>query len=99
MPRTATISRKTAETDIRLTLDLDGGLDFDLEVQYRMLDWLGFVNRVIYWVQSSLVRVAIRGDMARPRVEIEGALGRTTDKRRGPRDLPLPPLSPLPARF
>jgi hypothetical protein len=81
------------------TLDLDGGLDFDLEVQYRMLDWLGFVNRVIYWVQSSLVRVAIRGDMARPRVEIEGALGRTTDKRRGPRDLPLPPLSPLPARF
>lgn len=81
------------------TLDLDGGLDFDLEVQYRMLDWLGFVNRVIYWVQSSLVRVAIRGDMARPRVEIEGALGRGSDKRRGPRDLPLPPLSPLPARF
>lgn len=80
-------------------LDLDGGLDFDLEVQYRMLDWLGFVNRVIYWVQSSLVRVAIRGDMARPRVEIEGALGRGSDKRRGPRDLPLPPLSPLPARF
>lgn len=81
------------------TLDLDGRLDFDLEVQYRMLDWLGFVNRVIYWVQSSLVRVAIRGDMARPRVEIEGALGRATDKRRGPRDLPLPPLSPLPPRF
>jgi len=81
------------------TLDLDGRLDFDLEVQYRMLDWLGFFNRVIYWVQSGLVRVAIRGDMARPRVEIQGALGRATDKHRGPRDLPLPPLAPLPARF
>ncbi|MBM3989682.1 MAG: hypothetical protein FJ298_01600 [Planctomycetes bacterium] len=81
------------------TLDLDGGLDFDLDVQYRMLDWLGVVNRVIYWVQSGLVRVAIRGDMARPRVEVGGALGRATDKRRGPRDLPLPPLAPLPARF
>ena len=80
-------------------LDLDGRLDFDLEVQYRMLDWLGFVNRVIYWVQSSLVRVAIRGDMARPRVELEGALGRGTDPRRGPRDLPLPAWSPLPQRF
>lgn len=81
------------------TLDLDGSLSHDLEVQYQLLDWLGFFNRLIYWVQSSLIRVAIRGDMSRPRIEIKGVFGRSPDPRRGPRDLPLPGLSPLPPRF
>ncbi|MCC7012296.1 MAG: hypothetical protein IT454_07035 [Planctomycetes bacterium] len=81
------------------TLDFDGSLEYDLEVQYQILDWLGWFNRIIYWVQNSLVRVAIRGDMARPRVLTKGAFGRSVDPRRGPRDLPLPNLSSLPERF
>jgi hypothetical protein len=81
------------------TLDFDGSLKHDLEVQYQLLDYLPWFNRVIYWIQNSLVRVEIRGDMARPRVVTKGAFGRSIDPRRGPRDLPLPDLSPLPERF
>ncbi len=83
------------------TLDLDGSLRYDLDVRYSLLDRLGFLNRLIYWLNRSLIRVAIRGDFGRPRILIRSSLlellgGRPDDQGQG---LPLPDFAPLPARF
>jgi hypothetical protein len=81
------------------TLDFDGTLHHDLEVRYALVDRLGPLRRLFYWVQNSLLRVSIRGDMERPRVVLRGVLGFLQEEDRRGRDLPLPPFAPLPERF
>jgi hypothetical protein len=81
------------------SLDFEGRLRHDLEVRYSLVDNLGPLRRILYWVQNNLLRIAVRGDMSRPRVEIEGVLSFLTRPGSGRRDLPLPALTPLPARF
>ena len=81
------------------SLDFEGRLRHDLEVRYSLVDSLGPLRRILYWVQNNLLRIAVRGDMSRPRVEIEGVLSFLTRPGSGRRDLPLPALTPLPARF
>ncbi|HED65172.1 MAG TPA: hypothetical protein ENJ09_06405 [Planctomycetes bacterium] len=78
-------------------LDLDGALSFDLDVRYGILDRLGLITRLIYWLNRNLVRVAIRGDFLRPEVNIRSSLlelfgGRPAKRARG---LPLPGFAPL----
>jgi len=81
------------------TLDFDGRLHHDLEVRYGVLDWLGWINRIVYWLHDNIARLAVRGDMARPRVELKGMLGQLRGAKGKGRDLPLPALTPLPERF
>jgi len=74
-------------------LDFDGSLRHEFEVRNRVVNLLGPIKNVLY-------RVAIRGDMSRPRVETYGVLGSTfSEPKRGRRELPLPALTPLPPRF
>ena len=82
------------------TLDLDGSLHHDLRVEYSLVDKLGPFTRLIYFVQNNLLTVSVRGDMARPRVVLHGALS-FLQKFQGSRarQLPLPGFSPLPERF
>lgn len=82
-------------------VDLDGSLRCDLEVRYTLLDRLGSLNRVLYWLNNSLWRVALRGDLARPEVVVrnsfrEAFLGFDDEVSRR---LPLPGWSPLPPIF
>jgi hypothetical protein len=75
------------------TLDFDGSLHHDFEVRNSVVDLLGPFKSILY-------RIAVRGDMARPRVETYGMLGGLFGESKGrSRALPLPALSPLPARF
>jgi hypothetical protein len=82
------------------TLGLDGALHHELQVKYSLADKAGPLGSLIHFLQNTLLSVAIRGDMARPMVFLRGAL---TGPFRGVDDdwhaLPLPGLSPLPARF
>ena len=81
--------------------DLDGALAYDLEVRYGLLDRLGVFNRLLYWLNNNLWRVAVRGDFVRPRVTIRNSLleiVRGFDER-PPRNLPLPEFSGLGPRF
>ncbi len=82
-------------------VDLDGTVYADLEVRYSLVDRLGGINRIIYWLNNSLWRVAVRGDLARPRVLVrnsvkEALFGFDEDF---PRRLPLPGWSPLSSDF
>lgn len=82
------------------TTDFDGSLDYTFQVRYSLVDKLPLLNRLLYFVQNNLLSIRLAGDMGRPRVELEGLLsilGRPASER--PRDLPLPPLRPLPVRF
>ena len=81
--------------------DLDGRLAYDLEVRYGLLDRLGRLNRILYWLNNNLWRVAVRGDFNRPRVTIRNSLLellRSFDND-PERELPLPGFSALGARF
>lgn len=80
-------------------LDFEGRLHHDLEVRYSLVDNLGPFRRALYWIQNNLLSIAVRGDMSRPRIEISGLLSFLTSPGSGRRDLPLPPLTPLPERF
>lgn len=82
-------------------IDLDGSLRYDLEVRYSLLDRLGSLNKLLYWLNNSLWRVAVRGDMDRPRVVIRNSFFEIMRRFREmeERALPLPDFSPLPARF
>lgn len=81
-------------------LDLDGRLDFDLEVRYSLIDKLGPLTRLLYWVQNSLLRVAIRGDMSRPRVILRNAVSEFFGgENLEDRQLPLPDFTSVPDRF
>lgn len=82
-------------------LDLDGTLHYDLEARYGLVDRLGPFNRFVYWLNNSLWRIVVRGDMNRPQVHIRNSV---LDFLRNlpddpPRQLPLPGLTPLPERF
>lgn len=81
-------------------IQLDGQLRYDLEVRYGLVDKLGPFTLLLYRIQNSLLRVAIRGDMSRPEVALLGIisqfLGGVSKK---PIQLPLPSQSRLPARF
>lgn len=81
------------------TLDLDGRLSHDLQVRYGLVDRLGPLTRLVYWVQNNLLSVSIRGDMARPKIVLEGALSFLQSETSQERDLPLPGFAPLPERF
>jgi len=81
------------------TLDLDGRLHHDLQVRYSLVDKLGPLTRLVYWIQNNLLSVAVRGDMSRPRVVLKGALALFQRLNAQSRDLPLPGLTPLPERF
>lgn len=80
-------------------LDLDGRLKHDLQVRYALVDRLGPLTRMVYWVQNNLLSISVRGDMSRPQIVLKGALSFLRSNENGRRELPLPALSPLPARF
>ncbi|MEX1024299.1 MAG: AsmA-like C-terminal region-containing protein [Planctomycetota bacterium] len=81
-------------------LALDGQLHHDLEVRYSLVDRLGPLSWIVYWINNALVRVRIRGDMDRPVVAIESLIRELfgSDRPTG-RSLPLPPFAELDARF
>lgn len=81
------------------SLDLDGRLSHDLEVKYAFVDNLGPVTRFLYWIQNSLLRVEVRGDMARPKIVFRGMLSFLQGAQSAKRDLPLPSFAPIPERF
>ncbi len=80
-------------------VDFDGGLKQDLEVRYSLVDRLGPLTRLLYLIQNSLLRISIRGDMARPRVVLGGLFSQFFRNPTGQRQLPLPGLSDLPKSF
>jgi len=81
------------------TLDLDGRLHHDLQVRYSLVDRLGPITRLVYWVQNNLLRVEIRGDMERPKILLKGVLSFLRSSQNEERELPLPGFAPLPQRF
>lgn len=82
------------------TLGLDGRLEHDFDLTYSLVDKLFVLNQLIYWLQSNLLRIAVRGDMTRPRVILTNPVldlfGRS---RQMPPRLPFPRRQDLPARF
>jgi hypothetical protein len=82
-------------------LELTGEVQSDLQVRYALVDRLGRLNRVVYWLNNSLWRVALRGDLGRPRVSIRNSLVDLIlgSEREHRHSLPLPEWSPPSARF
>ncbi len=82
------------------TIDFDGRLHHDLEIKYTLINALGPFKVLLYWIQNSILRVAIRGTMWRPEVVLRNGI---RDLFSGePEDhpsLPLPGFSRLPTRF
>lgn len=81
------------------TLDFDGRLAHDLEVRYALVDNLGPLTRLIYWVQNELLSISIRGDMGRPIVVLQNPLRRLFGSSGDGHALPTPGPAPLPPRF
>jgi hypothetical protein len=81
-------------------LDFDGSLHHDFEVRYSLVDKLGPLNRILYLIQNSLLSVALRGDLARPKVLMRGVISTLLGLRGDARDaLPIPEITTLPAHF
>lgn len=82
-------------------LDFNGALSYDLDVRYGILDNLGILNKLLYWLNRGLWRVWIRGDFSRPVVGIKSSfLEFLFGKSKNPeRSLPLPAFAPLGSRF
>ncbi|MDF1836844.1 MAG: AsmA-like C-terminal region-containing protein [Planctomycetota bacterium] len=80
-------------------VDFEGELSQDLEVRYSLVDRLGPFTKLLYLIQNSLLRISIRGDMARPRVVLNGLFSQFMRGSKGKRQLPLPGLSDLPGNF
>jgi len=82
------------------TIDFDGRLHHDLEIKYTLINLLGPFKVLLYWIQNSILRVAVRGTMWRPEVVLRNGI---RDLFSGdPEDtpsLPLPGFSPMPTRF
>jgi hypothetical protein len=81
-------------------LGLDGRLEHDFELTYSLVDRLPLIGALFYWLQGRILRIAVRGDMTRPRVILTNPLldllGRTAAE---PPRLPYPALRDLPRRF
>ena len=81
-------------------LDLDGSLRMDLEIRYALVDKVKVLTALVYLIQNTLLEIAIRGDLSRPQVYLQGALTRLFQDVDGhPQGLPIPRQSRLPARF
>jgi hypothetical protein len=80
-------------------LDFDGGMHYDLEVRYELVDRLGPLTQLLYWIQNELLSVSIRGDMMRPVVVLQNPFRRLFAGSEDYRALPLPGYAALPARF
>lgn len=83
----------------RGSMDFDGRLAHDFEMRYGLVDKLGPLTQMLYWIQRGLLTVSVRGDMARPRVLLRGFLSFVQRNKSERRELPLPSLAPLPRRF
>ena len=81
------------------TIDFDGTLSHDLEVRYALLDQFGPLTRLLYQIQNSLLRISVRGDMARPEVVVRGLFSQFFSPPSNKQRLPLPSLADLPPRF
>ena len=79
-------------------LDLDGRLEHDLQVRYSLVDRLGPLTRMLYWVQNNLLSISVRGDMARPQIVLKGMLSFLRSGSKANASCRCP-LSPLPERF
>ena len=80
-------------------VSFEGNLDSDLDVRYALVDRMGPLTQLVYWVQKSLLRVAVRGTVERPVVVLRGLASQffTPDEERD--RLPLPGFSRRPRRF
>jgi len=81
------------------SLDFEGDLSTDLEVRYGLIDRLGPFTRLLYKIQNSLLRVAVRGTMERPTVLLRGLISQFFRPAEDRDRLPLPSFSDLPPRF
>ncbi|MEM8709803.1 MAG: hypothetical protein AAGG01_02540 [Planctomycetota bacterium] len=83
----------------RGSLTFEGDVTSDLEVRYQLVDGLGPLTRLLYYIQNSLLRVSIRGPMDRPTVVLRGLISRLFAPSEERDRLPLPGFSERPARF
>jgi hypothetical protein len=81
------------------TLGMDGSLGHNLEVNYSLLDRLGPITRVLYYIQSSLLRISVLGNLDRPEVVVKGLFSQFFPPTTEGQKLPLPPYSKRPRRF
>jgi hypothetical protein len=81
------------------TLGMDGSLGHNLEVNYSLLDRLGPITRVLYYIQSSLLRISVLGNLDRPEVVVKGLFSQFFPPTTVGQKLPLPPYSKRPRRF
>ncbi|MEZ6017995.1 MAG: AsmA-like C-terminal region-containing protein [Planctomycetota bacterium] len=98
------IDRTRADSDLLSvvgsgSIDFEGGLSTDLEVRFALIDRLGPFTRLLYKIQNSLLRVAVRGTMERPVVVLRGLFSQFFKPADARDRLPLPGFSELPARF
>ncbi len=98
------IDRTRADSDLLSVVgsgwvDLAGDLSTDLEVRYALVDRLGPLTQLLYKIQNSLLRVAIRGTMERPVVVLRGFFSQFFRPADARARLPLPGFSELPRRF
>jgi len=82
------------------SLGFDGTLDHELEITYSLVDKIGPFSALIYWLQNNLLKIRIRGDMARPKIIPRGVFSNPFVDVDDPwRALPAPGFSELPERF
>jgi hypothetical protein len=81
-------------------LDMNSELGAKFEVRYSLVDKLGPLRELLYWLQNSLLTVEVKGDLYNPVVILRNSLIDlfTSDPKIHP-VLPLPNLSKLPKRF
>ena len=83
----------------RGTVDMQGNLSHNLEVNYSLLDRLGPITRVLYGIQSSLLRISVQGNLDRPVVSIKGLFSQFFTPTTEGEKLPLPAYSKRRRRF
>ncbi len=82
------------------SIDLDGRLHHDLEIKYTLINRLGPLKVLLYWIQNSILRVAIRGTMWRPEIVLRNVFRDFfSGKPKFEPSVPLPSFSSLPERF
>lgn len=80
-------------------MTFEGDVTSDLEVRYSLVDKLGPLTRLLYYIQNSLLRVSIRGTMDRPTVVLRGLISQLFAPSEERDRLPLPGFSERPKRF